>query len=189
MLAGYQAHLIVTHSVNRIITQELSRSDREYDNLARIMTDTEGNITGIEMNIIAVNRLKANILTQVADELNGLTRADVSIPIGTLMDWQIFSGRGPRIPFKIIPAGYVEGDVRRSFEAVGINQARHEITLDINVTVTAIIPGYRTTSPVSTSYCIAETVIVGSVPDSFTEIVIPNDIFGSESVRNYGALN
>lgn len=48
------------------------------------------------------------------------------------------------------------------------------------------MPGYSVTTKVKTSYCLAETVIVGYVPQSFTEVT-GDDRSNLSKIFDFGA--
>ena len=54
------------------------------------------------------------------------------------------------------------------FESAGINQTKHRIVLRIDVYVSVLLPGYSAVTQVSNEITVAETVIVGEVPDTYT---------------------
>jgi len=87
-----------------------------------------------------------------------------------LINSDLFSGRGPKIPIKIVPLGTVSTSFSNQFTAAGINQTRHQIMMDIVVDISILLPGYQTGTQVTTQVTIAETVIVGAVPDSYFQM-------------------
>ena len=64
--------------------------------------------------------------------------------------------------------GSSSAEFRNQFETGGINQTRHQIILEVNVSVSILLPGFTTATTVSNAVTVAETVIVGSVPESYT---------------------
>ena len=64
--------------------------------------------------------------------------------------------------------GSTTASFRNTFSAAGINQTRHQILLDVHVNVSILLPGFRTSTKVSNEISVAETVIVGSVPENYT---------------------
>ncbi len=114
--------------------------------------------------------MRANITNTVLYHVANLENQDINIPIGSLTGVQILSGRGPKVKFHVMPAGYLLTDYENRFDSAGINQTRHQILLNMTMNVTAIVPGYSVTTEVKTSYCLAETVIVGMCLESFTEV-------------------
>ena len=54
------------------------------------------------------------------------------------------------------------------FTEAGINQTKHRIILYVDVSVSILLPGFSAYTKVSNAFAVAETVIVGSVPDTYT---------------------
>lgn len=52
--------------------------------------------------------------------------------------------------------------------AAGINQTRHQILLHVDVYTGILLPGFTASTKVSNEIAVAETVIVGSVPETYT---------------------
>ena len=64
----------------------------------------------------------------------------------------------------------VSARFENDFSAAGINQTRHQIRLNVSVQVLVVIPGRELTAPVNTTVVIAETVIVGKVPELYASM-------------------
>ena len=92
---------------------------------------------------------------------------EVEVPLGTLLGWQIFAGRGPAIRFQVVPASFVESNITSTLESAGINQTQHKILMEFTVEMSAIIPGYTTSVQVNTQVSIADTLIIGAVPEFY----------------------
>ena len=114
-----------------------------------------------------VNRLKTRLTNAVANRLLSVPKQDVSIPLGTLLGWQIMAGRGPDIPLQVVPASFVESTIVDSLETAGINQTQHRIFIRFTVEMSAILPGYSTEVIVENEVCVAQTLIVGKVPQVY----------------------
>lgn len=126
-----------------------------------------GTVSSIQADTTAINRLKARLTNAVSARLTALQLEEVEVPVGTLLGWQIFAGRGPVIRFQIVPASFVESDITSTLEAAGINQTQHKILMQFKVEMSAIIPGYTTSVTVNTQVSIADTLIVGNVPQFY----------------------
>ena len=83
--------------------------------------------------------------------------------------------KGPKLKFTITPSSYVEADVESVVQNTGINQINHQIFIVIKVTANALIPNYSTSIYSENKVCVAETVIIGKVPDTIGEGLIYSD--------------
>ena len=94
----------------------------------------------------------------------------VSIPLGAALGVTILAGSGPRIRVQILPVGAVSALFSTEFQSAGINQTRHKILLTLEATVRLVIPNGVEEVAVSSQMAVAESIIVGLVPDSFVDV-------------------
>lgn len=158
----------VTRIVSEAVYQTTARGDIQYDKLISFEKDHDGKITALYSNIPAFNRLQANILENVLTRIDQVSARELSLPIGTLTGSSLLAGRGPRISVRMESVGSSEANFHNEFIAAGINQTKHQIVLTVDVYVSILLPGVTTATKVSNSFIVAETVIVGSVPESYT---------------------
>lgn len=179
-VSSHQAKVLVTETVNNAVYSELVQTEYTYANFVSLSQDKEGNITSLETDVTGINRLKARITERLIRDFDVLSSQELSISSGSLLGPYFLSGKGPNLPYKIVYAGDLDVSFSNKFESVGINQTRHQIILTITMNVSAILPGHTTVVTVPSSYYIANTVIVGKVPDSLTELSLDGIVKGSE---------
>lgn len=142
-----------------------------YSSLIRLSYTEGGQVSSIETNTALINRIKTDMLTDINNQLlNGL-KQDIKLSAGTLSGIPIFNGSGPTVSMRIEPKGYADAIFISEFTDAGLNQTLHRIIMRTSVSVTAFIPLYSIETQVSGDFLIAETVIVGDVPESFTHVV------------------
>ena len=156
--------------ISKTIYDELENSGVTYDSLIEFEKADDGKISALKTNIIEVNRLKSSISLEILERLRQDGEMTVKVPIGSILQNEMLSGRGPCIKVKIMPVGTVASDIQNVISSAGINQTRHQIMLHVNVHISIISVMRNTSTDISTNVCIAETVIVGSVPESYTKI-------------------
>ncbi len=166
----YQAQLHATRAINNAVLEVIDEEDLRYESIIHTQTNDVGRVTFLETDMVAMNRLKSEISNAVSDRLVRVAQEEIELPMGTLLGGNFLSGRGPEIGFRLIPAGYVVTDFYNEFQEAGINQTLHQVVITIQVPVNAMLPLYNVTTEISTSVCVAESIIVGEVPQSFTEI-------------------
>ena len=160
----------VSLKINRVIQSQIHSGLLDYDALVTMEKDAEGNVTALITNVSAVNLLQAEITTRIIQEISDNFVSELEIPLGTVMDSSLFYGRGPLIPVKLKAVTNVSARFENDFSAAGINQTRHQIRLNVSVQVLVVIPGRELTAPVNTTVVIAETVIVGKVPELYASM-------------------
>ena len=114
------------------------------------------------------NRLQSAIIDEVLEKLSEVTTKELSVPVGTLLGSPFLAGRGPLIRVRMQSVGSSSAHFENAFTSAGINQTKHQIYLVVDVYVSILLPGFSTTTKFSNTYSVAETVIVGSVPDNYT---------------------
>ena len=162
----------VSSTVNRLVAlavnDAVNNGDIQYGNLISFEKDIDGKITALQSNIAEFNRLQAFITQDVLRRLNESGETELAIPLGTLMGSALLAGRGPSFKVKMQTAGNCSAYLENRFTDAGINQTTHRILLYVDVSVSILLPGFRTYTKVSNEFSVAETVIVGAVPGSYT---------------------
>ena len=83
--------------------------------------------------------------------------------------------------------GNVQSEISSEFESCGINQSIHRIVLRLDVTIGAFIPGYSIGCDVDYDYILSETVIVGNVPQAYTNVIADSAQTAIDDINDYGA--
>lgn len=154
--------------VGRTVEEELTRDGADYDDLVHIERNDKGDVSSITTDIKRLNLLKLRIVNRLSDEMFERTEDMIKIPLGNLTGIDFLTGRGPDVTFRTMWVSSVNGEYRNTFEAAGINQTCHRIMLDFTINVGMMFAGREIGTDVGLSVCVAETVIVGAVPDFFT---------------------
>ena len=183
----------VNNHVNRIVVaavnEAIDRGDIQYDTLIHFDKDSSGHITALRSNMSEFNRLQVNIADDVLQRLNDVATNELRIPLGTLTGLSLLAGRGPALVVKMQSVGSATAKLRNEFMAAGINQTKHQILLDVDVSMSILLPGYTTYTKVSNEVVVAETIIVGNVPENYTYFnTAPDEIdnYAQEYVLNNG---
>lgn len=162
----------VSNTVNRIVVaavnEAIASGDIDYGTLVTFEKDYEGHITALRSNMAEVNRLQNKIADDILLRLSEVSTSELRIPLGTLTGSALLAGRGPSLGVRMQAVGSTTASFRDNFSSAGINQTRHQILLDVNVYMSILLPGFSTYTKVSNEITVAETVIVGSVPQSYT---------------------
>ena len=162
----------VSNMVNRIVSEAVDEAidggNITYSDLITFEKDSEGRIAAIYSNMAAFNRLQSNILDIILARIDQVSARELSIPVGSLTGSVLLAGRGPRISVRMESVGSSSANFENEFTSAGINQTKHQIVLNIDVAVSILLPGFSTATTVSNAVTVAETVIVGSVPDTYT---------------------
>lgn len=159
---------MITEAVNEAIGQKMREGLYDYDYFVTLQKDAEGGITAISANMARINTLSSEILQTVIDTTNS-GELNLEIPLGNLLNSNLLLGRGPDIPVKIIMLTSSYADFRNELSDAGINQTKHQIILEIQVDIDVLMPWEVRSTHVLSEVIVAETIIVGRVPDTYLE--------------------
>lgn len=168
-LAETQVKNTTSDLTNDAIAKQIAAGDIQYDRIVYFEKDLDGRITAMKTNMTEVNRLKTDILNIINDEILSMDSSDIGIPIGSLILPEFLSGRGPQVPVNIISISNSDGSFESHFSEAGINQTLHQLTMQVSVDVSILVLGRTDSFTVTTQVVVAETIIVGQVPDTFLQ--------------------
>lgn len=158
---------VASDKINEVVDDQIQAGDIQYDDLVSLEKDDSGNITALTTNMREINRLKTGILSVLDQDINKIDGDEISIPMGSLSGFQMLSGRGPTIPVKIVAVSSSDANFRGEFSDAGINQTIHRIMMDVSLELIVMMPSGTVTEQVGTEVCIAETVLLGAVPEQY----------------------
>lgn len=167
-MAATRVDNAVSLAVSEVVADDIARGLVSYDDLVRFETDDSGRLVALKSNMGEANLLRVHILHRLVSELNQLTTEELSIPMGNLTGNVLLSGLGPGLPVRILSVGSASTSFENQFSAAGINQTRHQIVLKISVTVNLLLPGGITQHTATSRITVAETVLLGQVPENYT---------------------
>ena len=168
-LAAVEAKAVATKTIHTAVEQVLIKDGISYSDTVSLSQNENGAITGITTDIVKLNLFKSRVTAAVDDALTSKGKVTVSVALGSASGITFLSGAGPYVDVKLGMLSSTSSDFENVFEIAGINQTRHSIMLNLETQVVFILSGRRITSNISTSFCVAQTVIVGSVPNVMVE--------------------
>ncbi len=168
-LAETQVKNTTSDLTNDAIAKQIADGIIQYDRIVYFEKDLDGRITALKTNMSEVNRLKTDILNIINDEILALDNSDIGIPLGSLFFPELLSGKGPVIPVHILSIRNSDAAFKSNFSQAGINQTLHQLTMDVSVDVAVLVLGQTGSFTVTSEVVVAETVIVGAVPNTFLQ--------------------
>ena len=174
-IAVSDARDAVSMHINNAISQLMNEGTYTAESFISFEKGTDGEVRAISCNMPQINALSAEILKRVLGSADNYT-ATIRIPLGNLSGVSLLMGRGPTIPVRIVTLTSSRVGFKNSLSGAGINQTRHQITLEVKVDIDILIPWGSRSTQVVTELLIADTVIVGQVPDTYFEIQSPEQM-------------
>ena len=169
-IAVYKCKNSATDMINRSIQNTLDDLDYTYSDLVEINKNSENEITSVSCVSSKINSLKTNISNEINKDFENQDKNGFSIAVGTISGINLFSGVGPDITVHFEKEGSVKTNIKSSFSSAGINQTLHRIYIEVSSDIVAVAAAGTYKSSVETEFLLAETVIVGEIPERYASI-------------------
>ena len=138
-----------------------------YDELMNVRMDEKGQVALLSANTVRMNLLADRAGEAALRRLENMSSERVTVPLGAALGLTLLAGSGPLIPVSIVPVGSIGTNFVTEFEACGINQTRHKVYLQLTASIRIVIPTGAKTTQVTANMLVAESIIVGAVPEGF----------------------
>jgi len=175
-LSQARAHALAVQALNLAAQETVRTGNVSYDELMHVTTGPDGSVRLIRANTAEMNRLAAQVSLLAQDSLKKLENQRIAVPLGSALGITLFAGAGPRFQVQIMPVGAVTTRFDTEFQTAGINQTRHKVLLTLTATVRLVVPTGASAVEVATQVAVAESIIVGQVPDSFVDVNNDSDM-------------
>lgn len=177
---------ILTAVVNRAASRLLEEYDITYDSVSNITRDESNNVVSVEINTNEINRFKSGLTEAVLKELANYGSVTFNVPISAAFGMYYSYLSYPRVSYTMGIAATVSTEFRSEFTDAGINQVLHRISVVVGARGDLAVLGTDANITEMTDFTVAQTVIVGAVPDAFTSIDYANEDI-VDDVFDYGA--
>lgn len=154
----------VANKINAKTAEYLYQNGVKYSDIAKINYSSTGSIVSITIDSVYLNII-ATELSQIIYDSIEIGENEYGIPLGNISGSKFFSGRGPKINVRISHVGSVVHSIESELISGGINQTLHRINIVFDVVISCIAPFNETKSTIRTQIAVAESIIVGEVPD------------------------
>lgn len=168
-LARIQVMNVTSDLINEAIDRQMEEGNIAYDRMVYFEKDLDGRITALKTNMGLVNRLKTDTLGRINDEIMALDPDHIGIPLGSLLFPELLAGKGPKLQVRVLSIRNSEGEFHSNFSEAGINQTLHQLTMMVRVDVAVLVLGKTESFTVESEVVVAQTVIVGAVPETYLQ--------------------
>ena len=175
-LAEEKAARLAAELLNSAVLEVMGAYSEKHDpsELAKVQRNESG------ADILFIDAVKINLLAaQITDcaqiRLRELSNASVGVSLGTASGISLFTEKGPRISVGISPAGRIDSGLSAAFSPAGINQTRYSAYLKLTANIRIILASFEKHIAVSHTAALCETVIVGDVPQAYTNVESVDD--------------
>ena len=164
--ARYQVQRQVTAAVEQWAARDLQERGVDYSDFVTITRNEAGEITALSADMARLNLLRAELSAHLLERLED-SQLELTVPVGSLLPIEPTWARGPELHLRALALGTASAEFESEFTSAGINQTRHRLWLELSVPVTVLLPGGGEELTVDSRLCVAETVIVGQVPQTW----------------------
>jgi sporulation protein YunB len=165
-IAVSRAHNIAIDTINNALYDRVLKNT-DYEDLITIHKDSQQRITMMQANTIKISRIVSEANLAIKDILNDIKYDTFTVPLGQALGSTLLANYGPNIPVKVIPLGTANVSFVDQFQEAGINQVRHILFLNVEMSVDIVVPLVTDKIIVNNNVPIAETIIVGQVPNTY----------------------
>ncbi|MBR5535941.1 MAG: sporulation protein YunB [Clostridia bacterium] len=163
---GY-AENVASNTLNAIIDEAMR--ENEY-NFVNVIKNAEDNVVAVTMNSADTNLFMTKISIGLKNRIADMDEIEAKIPLGNFLPYPFLAGLGPEIPVKFLILATSAVSAREDFVSKGINQSLYTLSLHVVTDVGIYIPAMHSSVTVENEIPVAQTVIVGNVPDSYTNV-------------------
>jgi len=168
-LAIKNAEELLLGKINTIVADTLTRLELSYDDLI-FTKSNDGEVSYVQANSVAINRLKAEIVTSVDKALDSNKNLETMVQLGSIINSSLLSNRGPAIKVYFDLYCSTNSEIVSNLTQAGLNQTLHSIKLIVTTDFCLMIINDQYFDKIVSDYIVAESVIVGDVPSSYGSI-------------------
>lgn len=167
--ARIKAAAIVSRTVNRSLAEELEKRKKE-GNLFTEQRNSKGELEMVQADSVKINLLMSQLAMNIQEEFSRSGRESFPVSFGTLIGSRVLSQSKPDMTITVVPLSVSSMDFRTEFETQGINQTKYKIYVILECRVKMLAPFSTEIFKVKNTVLVAETVILGTVPDSYVQV-------------------
>ena len=182
-LARNQAVNAASNAITDAVGEMLRREDTDFSRVIVLEKDVQGHITALRTDMGQVERLKVEVLGILGRLIAEINTQQLGIPLGNLLLPDLLAGTGPVLPVKAVSLTMSNADFFSDFTAAGINQTLQTLKVKFTISLTILTTvGYETVD-VDSDVMVAQTVIVGTVPETYVNL---GHLTATEGWSDYG---
>ena len=173
-LAIARIRSVAARAMNDAILESMG-DETNYARLIQVHESSE-RVYMLQANTHKMNILAADCAEAAQERIAQMGDQGISIPIGTITGISFLAAKGPSLKVTFSPAGSVQSEFNSEFVSSGINQTLYRVNLLLTASVRLVMPGVSETISVRAEAAIAESIIVGDVPEVYTNVASEEDM-------------
>lgn len=161
---------IMEQIINDAVYEMTRREDGTELEIIHTNEDAEGDLQLVTLNTSLLNKIGTEIAKRVNNDIYYNETEQIRMSLGSLMGSKLLSQTGPYFTFDIVPVAVINVGYKTEFESTGINQSKYKVYLDVKTETRLLVPFMSEKFEAVNTVLIAEAVIVGEVPETYTNI-------------------
>lgn len=148
-----EAKTQVNIAINNLVTKVLANIDYNRDDLVRVTSDRDGNVSQVEYDTLKLNQILYASLDTIDDSLQAAQDGKkdpvtdrvffhegivYELPLGYLTHISMLSDMGPTLPIRMKILNHVNGEIKTISEPYGMNNTLLKIVLQVRIEAQAI---------------------------------------------------
>ena len=168
-LAKSTAEKYILETVNRTVGEMAEKGLLSYSSMVKTIRDQSGQVIYLEVDTAMLAKAKSDLVKEIDTALSKQEKIKITVPYGSLVGWNLTSGKGFPVKVKVFPIEMAEGEIYTVLEDCGINQTRHLIRVDVSAKLTLVLPGKNEEISTHVSLPLGERILVGDVPEIYLD--------------------
>lgn len=160
---------VVTTTVNESVNDILLGNNINSDDLITTERNTDGTVNSVSANSGNINKLKSSLALDIQNRIDGIEKVEVRIPSGLLFSDTALTGAGISFKLRVFAISSAVIEFEDEFSSAGINQTKYSLSANIKIPIKIAGIGSSADSEIMTAVPIAETIIVGNIPDAYID--------------------
>lgn len=165
MQAENHANALANEIISGAVSDYIDENQFTYGDFAAVLYDENGNAVSVEAIPVSINRVQSELTLNINKRLSDTKEDNTEIPIGSLTGSYMLVGKGPHIKLRICPSARASVELKSSFTSAGLNQTCHKISAVVSAYLKSSVPLYSFETKVSFEFLLAESVLIGDVPE------------------------
>ncbi len=165
-----QAKSISNKMINNAIVVATDELNYTYYDLAKVNYSDSGEVKAITTVSENINNLKSSVLLNIQNELDKNETYYFSVPLGAFTQLNSINNLGPDVEINFRLTGSAKCKIKSKFNSAGLNQTIHHIYIVVTTNIVVMTPKFTKEKIYKSDYEIAQTVIVGDIPNAFADI-------------------
>ena len=126
-------------------------------------------VSYLTLDTVVTNKFKATITQKILNEISNYEKEEILMSPFSMYGYTHVPF-GIRIPVLVIPVEILSTDFVSSLEGHGINQTLHKLDIKVKIHIKLLLPVGSESFNVETTVPVTQTVIVGNIPDTYTNV-------------------